>query len=626
MMRNLSGIKDKAISFFKNYGLPDKLFLRFFGSYFTVCALQVITAWLREIDPVDNWQEYIREFSLIGSLFWTAILFLWLSALYRFIPHKLRYIDNAVLAVGAILFAVCLVWMSENFYLGVAAGVVAAIFAVYSVGKMDSDSFNRLPYWSVGTVVFITAAVLVVYVSATSIANHLNFGTSCFDMGIFVQMFHSLKEHFTAVTTCERDELMSHFRIHGSFVFYLLTPIYALFPKGETLLALQAFFSLFGILPLYLLAKRRGFKGFSLLAICSTYLFCGGLLMPCYYSFHENCLLPTLLMWLLYAADCGNVPLFYIMSALTCIVKEDAPLYVICIALYFLFESDGVERKHCFIAIGLSAAYFVGIMHWLNNFGDGEYMTSTRLGILMTDSEGGILGIVKNVLLNPGYFFSRFLSEDTAVFFLETMLPLMFLPFLTKKLYRFVLIIPYVIMNLVIGSGYGYAADIGFQYIYGPVCLLIYLSLRNVEDFKREQRNSLLTAAMVLSVVTAVALASGKLSILNYQLNTRELYQSARECIDSVPEDASVLANTFLLPHAANRDEIYEFDMECFEKDADGNVIGIKDLEKYDFCVFLKTDQKTVTAMPYLLDAGWTVYAESDGIFVVVYASPEYSR
>lgn len=619
----LRGLSEKSSVLLNDYGLPANIFLRFFGAYFIVSAYELMTAQGLGLNPVDDWKNFVGYFPLLTKAVQTLLVFLLLSVLYRVLPEKFRFSDSAALIFGSVLFSVLLVFQSENFYLGASVGIVAAVFTVYAVSKI-SGSLAGLPLLPALTVILLTSVGATVFISATSIASHKIFGTPCFDMGIFVQTFYSLKEHLNAVITCERAEAMSHFRVHSSYILYLLTPIYALFPKAETLLVIQAVFVEAGVVPMYLIAKKRGLSGFELISACALYTLSAGLILPCYFWFHENSLLPALLMWLIYAADRRNIPLFYIMSVLTCSVKEDAPLYVICIALFMFSEEKSFKRWHGIIAAALSAGYFIVIMKWLTVHGDGSYMTSSRLGLLMESPESGFIGIIKNVLSDPGYFFSLFFNEKTVEFVLQTLLPLMFLPLLGKKLNRFLLIIPYVIMNLVIGTGYGYAANIGFQYILGPVCFLIYAALRNACDFSPDRRRLFIAAAAVITVVTTVSTASGKLSNFNYYLDTESLWKSAEECIASVPEDGSVLANTFLLPHAANRDEIYEFNTGCFEKDENGRTTGIKDLEKYDFCVFLKTDEKTSEALPFLMDAGWTVYSESDGIFAVVFVSPEY--
>ena len=621
----LSGCLKKAAALLSRYGIPDDLFSRFFSAYFIVSVYQLISARLQKIDPITEWKDFVAAFPLAVKLLWVIIVFWLLSVLRRHISEKHRAVDQIVLLGSSVLFSLCLVWGSGNFYLGVASAAVTIVLSVYAVGRLDRHAFERLSNISAGVITFTAAGAMALFIAVTTICIHLNFGTSCFDMGIFVQTFNSLKEHFNAVITCERDRMMSHFNVHSSYIFYLFLPVYMLFPTGGTLLAAQAIFVTAGVVPLFLLAKKHGFKGFALVSVCFAYVFYDGLVMPCYFQFHENAFLPTILMWLLYAIDQRKIPLFYIMSALTCIVKEDAPLYVLCIALFFAAEEKGEKRKHGIIGALLSVCYFSFVVGWLTSYGDGGFMTATRLGNLMIDSGDGILSVIRNVLADPGYFISLFVQEGTLLFFIQTMLPLLFLPFLTKKLHRFLLMIPYVIMNLVIGAGYGYASNIGFQYIFGPACLLIYMTLRNVEEIPEERRNMLIMSAAIAAMVTTVSMVSVKQSAVERHYELQEYYQSAGECIRSVPKDASVLANTFLLPHIADRDRVYELDSGCFAEDEDGNIVGIVGLENYDFCVFKKNDDMTVQARPFLDEAGWTVYAESEGDFVIILVSPVYS-
>ena len=617
----LPTITQKILSFLENYGLPKKLFERVASAFFIVSSVQILILRGKQIPPIDGWQEFIIFSSLIKKLFWTALVFLWLSILYRFISKKFNAVDSFVLAGSSFVFSLFLVYKSGSFYIGASAAIVSAVIAVYAL-RNQIHSMERLNGLPSCITVFSLAAAVAVFISVTTVANHRIFGTSCFDMGIFVQTFNSLKENFTAMTTCERGEMMSHFQIHSSFIFYLFLPIYMLFPTGETLLIAQAIFALGGIVPLYLIAKKRGFKGAILIFVCLIYIFNIGLILPCYFQFHENAFLPTIFMWLIYAVDTANIPLLYIMSMLTCAVKEDAPLYVICIGIFFATKNRQPKRKHGIIVAVLSAVYFSLIMRWLTANGDGSYMTASRLGILMTEPSDGYFGIIKNVFLNPGYLISLLLREKTLLFFIETMLPTLFLPLMTTKPKRFILLIPYVVMNLIIGAGYGYAADIGFQYIFGPTCFLIYLALINLQDFAKRQRHLFLTAAAVITVITGVSMASAKVSYVEKYSEFKEHYQSAETAIQSIPKDASVLANTFLLPHAAFRKEVYELSEDMFVYDSSEKIVGVVVLEKYDYCVLSQGDTVSAELRPILEAAGWTVYAEPKGNFVIILARP----
>ncbi len=617
-------IKEKVKSFCDVCGFPDMLLARFIGVYMLISALNLKSIQTDAIDAVDNWKEYVRAVPVNVSLMWLAFGFLMLTFIHTLVPKKLRIFDQLTMFAGTLMFGVNLMWQNNNFYLAMGVIFVSVVFINYTVGKLNQDHIEKFPKWASWIIVLICAVGVASFVAVTTVASHRTFSTSCFDFGIFVQMFHSMATDLTAVTTCERDQFLSHFYVHASFIYYLLAPVYALFPSEDTLLIAQAVFAMGGIIPLLLIAKNHNYKGVPLIAAGLVYVFCAGILAPCTYDFHENAFLPTLLMWLLYAADKKKSILLYIMSFLVCIVKEDAPLYVMCIAMFFFFDEKSIKRIHGIIIAALSGVYFVLITNWLTENGDGQMMASSRFGNLTIDPEEGFAGIIKNVLTNPSYFFSLFTKEDTLIFFLQVMLPLLFMPFFTKKIHRFLLIIPFVIMNLVVGAGYGYAASIGYQYIFGPACLLIYMALVNCEDLGRNKRNMLISSAAVASVITAVTLVSGEIRYYENYQNRSDHFQALENCLDSVPKDGSVIANTWYLPHIADREEVYIFDNNDFYIDpVDETNKTLINTDRYDFYAMSYGDENTNIAIPQLEALGWTKFNEVEGS-MVIYVSPDY--
>ncbi len=585
-------------------GLPDKLFLRLYAVFFAASALEIRLARLRGIDPIADWKEFVGGVNILVVLFFAALGFIILSELFRIYEDS----DSAALIVSSVWFACEAVTKSGSFYFAMGAGAAAAVFSCYALSKTGSRP--KISSKLCAALIALTAAGAFLFVGLTSVYKHKAFGTPCFDMGIFVQTFHELKTSFSAVITCERGEPLSHFYVHGSYIFWLFLPIYALFPYAETLLWAQPLFAVAGAIPLWLILKGRGFGNAAKTGFCAVYLLAPALLMPCYFSFHENAFLPALLMWLLYAVDRKNIPLMYIMSALVCIVKEDAPLYVLCICLYFLSEERSKKRPHGLICAALASVYFVIVMHRLLKYGEGEYMTSSRLGILMDSPDSGMIGIILNVIKDPARFFSLFFTENTLLFVVETLLPLMALPLMSTRLNRYLLVIPYVIMCLVIGSNYRYAADIGFQYIPGPYCLLIYLSAINYENLGKGRRYALLSAA-IFSLVSIVALASPKIDYIKDYREGKEGFSSSEEVLKAIPEDASVLANTFILPHVAQRKEVYEL--------TEGLLKEGFSAENFDCYALSVNDPLTPAVEEIISAAGYQRVARSKG-FTVIWA------
>ena len=588
----------------ERFGVPDMLLLRVITSYFCYFATEICR--LRRslnILSVDTWREFAARISftdLIVSVLAGVVI---MSAISCFLPKKYKGLES-VAAIGATIFFSCaLLWRYNNVYLSVGVTVVALVVIGYALGKLGNERLSDKIDLSVcGIGVLIITVVSTVFIIVISIYKHRVFASTTHDFGLFVQMFHSLAEDLSAVTTLERDKLMSHFEVHASYIYYFLVPFFKLFPREETLLVAQAVLSMGGVIPLFLIAKRRGFKGASLVFICAMYAFCTGLIAPCFYDFHENAFLPTLLMWLLWTVECGKAVPFYILSVLVCIVKEDAPLYIICIGMYWFFEYKGnAGRFHGLISAGCAGVYMMLITSWLTKHGDGEMMTTSRFGHLLVGKDGGIVDVVINSLSNPGYLLSLLVQEDTLAFFVQMLLPLMFLPLFTKKVHRFLIIIPFVVTNLIIGVKYGYAANANFQYVFGTSVLLIFMTVINVSDFSDKMKKDLPILLGCAALIMSIGTTSNQVSrVANYNKD-KAYYQSLEKTLDSLPDDAVIGGDPFLLPHIADKDNVYIFDF----KDVNKEEKTINEPEKYDYIVLRNGAEMFEFAEPLLEEEGY---------------------
>lgn len=611
----------KIMEFLESFGIPDMALVRFIGAFFLVSGINIVIQRKDDGLPVSKWGEFIPNVSPLFTILLTAGVFLALTGIYKITPQKIRIIDQSFTIASIIYFDVVLMWRSNDSYLAFGVMLISAVFIYYVLSKIKNKKlYNSIPWWVCGIIVLAAAVLVTVFVSVFTVYRHKNFGTSTHDFGLFVQMYHSLANNMTAVTTCERDRSLSHFYIHASYIFYALVPFYKAFPKEETLLIAQAILAMGGVIPMFLMAKRHNLKGVSLIFMGFAYTFCAGIIAPCGYDFHENAFLPTLLMWLLWAVDGKKYVLFYVFSVLVCIVKEDAPLYVVCIGLYLFFENKGtIHRMHGLIMALFSGAYMMFITNWLTEHGDGQMMTSTRFGLLMLDNEGGLTEVMKNVLLDPAYFFSLFTKETTVLFFLQVLLPMLFIPFFTKKIHRFMLMIPFVIMNLVVGAGYGYAASIGYQYIFGPSCLLLYMCIINLDDMGQTRKQELPILLGVSALVVSLGTVSHNISYYENHQPSAEYYANLEEMLDEIPQDASVVCDTWLVPHIADRDEIYLLDNNDYNA-AENKII---EPEKYDFFVVPVGTELTNNLLPLFDELGITLYDEIPGR-IQIFKSPLY--
>lgn len=246
----------------------------------------------------------------------------------------------------------------------------------------------------------------------------------------------------------------------------------------------------------------------------------------------------------------------FIFAFLTLLVKEDAFIYIIVFAVYIIFTEKKIKRSAGLIVMGV--AYFLFACFMLKTYGEG--IMAGRFESMIQEGDG-LLGIIKTVLMNPGYtikqiFTAKTDSPDKLFYFCQLFFPLAFMPFMTKKYSKMILMLP-IFLNLL--TNYLYQYDIFFQYSFGIETLLLYLSLINIKDMPEEKRHFTATLSAGLSVIMFFMLIMPK--YVSYSQNyseNKELYAKMDSILSEIPSDKSVTASAFLIPKLSNRDIIYE--------------------------------------------------------------------
>lgn len=375
--------------------------------------------------------------------------------------------------------------------------------------------------------------------------------SSTYDFGIFSQMFYYMDQTWQPLTTCERDGLLSHFAVHVSPVFYTLLPLYKIVPSPATLLVLQAFLVISGILPLCLICKRSGLSNLATLVWGLIYCTYPALAGGCFYDFHENKFLTVLILWTMYLIEIKRYHIMMIFSLLILFVKEDAPVYAACIGLYLAFGKK--EYRWGAGLFLLSCAYFCFVIWYLNTYGNGAMVN--RFDNFISDKELGLISIFKTLLVNPAYVLTQIAAKDKIIFFLQMALPLGLLPFLSRRWTQWILLIPFLLINLM--SNYTYQHSIYFQYTYGSAAFLFYLSVTNYKELKAENKSILLPSALIGSVLIFYTALEPKMIYLETYAKQRDIIMEADRLLEEIPQDASVKSTTLFVPKLSAREEIY---------------------------------------------------------------------
>lgn len=409
----------------------------------------------------------------------------------------------------------------------------------------------------------LMALGFVIAVSAWTVGRYKTFSTPTFDFGIFAQMFHNMKETGAPMTTVERDGLLSHFAVHVSPIYYLMLPVYLLFPSPVTLQILQPVILASAVIPLWLIGKRHGMSQLLRTLLCALLLILPVTAGGNYYDLHENCFLLPLLLWLMYAVDRRSTVLTVIFALLTMCVKEDAAVYVAIVGLYVLLRAltdcPSEHKKELWLGIGLligALCWFMVVTWYLRTYGDG--VMTNRYRNFNYDGSDSLIAVIKATLMCPMKTLFECVDKEKLTYIGQTVLPLMAIPLFTRRFDRYILLIPYILVNLM--SDYTYQHNILFQYNFGSTALLVYLVAVNLADLRRKLIP--LCALTVAIFVSAGFFFQNVAPQIQYYSTLygqyTPYYESVADALNTIPDDASVTTHTFYGAYLSERAVLYD--------------------------------------------------------------------
>ena len=470
--------------------------------------------------------------------------------------------DTWFLMLGA---TVCVVEWLSTYSGGKEFNLVAwAVILVYSMFAFYFVQQNQelLTMIKPGKRVTLTVAIVAGLASATIISvvccmRQITFATPNFDFGLFVNMFHNMKETGLPYATSERDMFLSHFAVHISPIYYLLLPFYCIFPSPHTLQIGQAVIVASGVIPVWLLARHFKLSGRMQILVTCIYSLYPAATVGCFYDLHENCFLLPLLLWTFYFFEREKYLPMYLFAFGVLLVKEDAAMYLIMFALFVIISKK--KYLHGFILAAGALLYFGFALIMLDTYGTGVMVN--RFDNLIFNKDDGLMGAVKTALVNPGFLLTQLFTTsknnwDKIIYVFQMFLPLGFIPFVSRKPSRWLLMTP-ILMNLL--TYYQYQYSIGFQYSFGVSAFLIYAMLINLPELHTPSKKVLVTIGVVASCCFYLTAALPKVEYyFNRWEENREDYTIMEKALDELPADASLNVSTYLLSHVADRSEVYQ--------------------------------------------------------------------
>ena len=402
-------------------------------------------------------------------------------------------------------------------------------------------------------VLAIAIAAYVVYVSIHTIWNHWSLGTAAFDLGIQENALWNTIHGDIFYSPLMGGHLLG---IHTFLILLAVAPIYALAPSTEILLVLQAVVLGLAALPLFLLARKILENSWQALIIALLWLTHPAVGGANFYDFHFIAFAPLILFTAVHFWWCRRWRPFWVSIVLLLTIKEEMAIIVVLLGIVTLM---GGNRRQGSTLVALGALAYVVLQHLvIPHFAGGDHSYAWYYTDIIPAGEGP-RGLVTTGLLNPIFALKFILAQPKALYVFQLFAPLAFLPFFTG---RGTVLVSYGLAATLLASR-APLHQIGFQYALTLLALGFVGALIALLRFSDEGRRRLLTAAVLLAVVTCFHYGmiwprhnfrGGFHTIdFDYSESDRARYEELCTLVEQIPDEASVLASETLVPHVSQR-------------------------------------------------------------------------
>lgn len=433
---------------------------------------------------------------------------------------------------------------------------------------------DRLPRLTPLALTIAIACGYATYFGWATISSHHNFCTSAFDLGIEDNLLWNAAHGGPLFRSAPLGGNMLHGGFHQTYFAYVLVPIYALLPRAETLLAIQATFLGAATLPLYVFATRRVGSWAALLIVC-TYVFYAPLHGANLYDFHYQpfgVFFTFLCAALLEARDPKSARWFWLIVPLMLSVREDMGAMLGALGGFYALSGRNV-RLGLLLAV-LGSAYFIALKLVImpHLFLGGQSSFSFMFKDLLPKGETGFGGVLKTLLGNPAYAAETLFTREKLYYLLQLFVPVLFLSLRRPR--ALLLFGPGAVFTL-LSTGYPALTMTSFQYTayWTPMVFLgfiEYLSGRSAS-----QANGLAPAirkAALLAVFASTLLCSHRFGAILQTETAQGAFDPVRiqateedrknladfeALVAQIPKEAKVVAAEWLVSHVSNRRDAY---------------------------------------------------------------------
>ncbi len=421
----------------------------------------------------------------------------------------------------------------------------------------------RLLRYAPFALVLAGALFYALFMSYMALRLHWRLETRAFDLGGYDNLFfNALSGHpFRCPANVMPTGDWSSLKGHAELSIYVLLPIYALYPRAETLLVLQSTLIGLAAIPLYLTVARHTPRILAaVVALC--YLLFPSLHGANLFDFHMQPVAIFFVLWVIYFVDSRRYLWLAIALPVALGCREDISIGLTIGAFFLVFT--GYRPVAGVIVALVSSAYFFTMKFYIMPL-VGEWWFENIYKDLFPPGQQTYFGVAKTLLTNPVYVLGTLLTEEKLIHTLRILTPVFFLPI--RRTYLWWLLIPGAFFTI-LTTGYKPTVSPTFQYVgHWIPYLFVATGLALAAIRKDEGKVRQVSAGIVLVVATLATTYNwgamlqrnhmvagwGRVDLSPLTDKDREKLGQLRELIALIPHDASVGASETELPHLSNR-------------------------------------------------------------------------
>ncbi len=423
-------------------------------------------------------------------------------------------------------------------------------------------------------------ATYILIFGTLTILKHQALQTTSFDLGTMDQAIWNTSQGRILQVTIQPGV---NIRLAGHVepILLVISLSYLLWSDPQILLALQTIIIALGALPIYWLAKERLSSDLAALVFSSAFLLFPALEAANMFDFHGVTLAATFLAFSFYFSKREKSKAWFLtFMILTMSCREDMSLLVVMMGLYLILKWRGLRNEGSFrnpltvdrgnwllgvVTLGIGASWFIVALFIIpSHFStSGQHSQWDRYGYL-GESPLEMLG---TSLFRPDIVLQHLLTRENLDYMLGLLAPVAFLPLLAPQI--ILLGLPTLLMNLLstyapmhTSGPFHYAAPLVpffiISSIYGTALLAKALAPRiGVAQLRMVQALS----CMVLSASLVIHYHQGYSPLAaDFKIPLVTAHERLGErFFDQIPAGAAVSAQSRLVPHLSQREQIYMF-------------------------------------------------------------------